>query len=103
MGLLKKQLHPAYAHRPRNSFVLKQLLLEHKAEVKGMILTEYNEEEIMNGFKEEAMEEGIKKGMISTLTALVADNLLSIHEASKRANVSEDEFVKLMRVYQTHA
>lgn len=56
-------------------FVLKQLLLEHKAEVKGMILTEYNEEEIMNGFKEEAMEEGIKKGIISTLTALVADNL----------------------------
>ena len=33
---------------------LKQFLLEHKAEVKGMILTEYNEEEVMNGFKEEA-------------------------------------------------
>ena len=37
-----------------DSFVLKQFLLEHKAEVKGMILTEYNEEEVMNGFKEEA-------------------------------------------------
>ena len=67
-----------------------------------MILTEYNEEEVMNGFREAAMEEGIRKGMISTLTGLVADNLLSICEASKRVNVSEDEFVQLMRVYQTH-
>ena len=25
-------------------------MLKHKAEVKGMILTEYNEEEVMNGF-----------------------------------------------------
>ena len=52
--------------------------------------------------KEEAMEEGVRKGMLSTLTGLVADNLLSIREASQRANVSEDDFVKLMHVYQTH-
>lgn len=32
-------------------------MLKHKAEVKGMILTEYNEEEVMNGFKEEARDE----------------------------------------------
>ena len=64
-----------------------------------MILTEYKEEEVMNGLKEEAMAEGIQKGIISTLCSLVADKLLSLSDASKRANVSEDEFVKLMEFY----
>ena len=79
-----------------DGFLLKPLLLKHKAEVKGMILTEYNEEEVMNGFREEALAEGIQKGIITTLIGLVADNLLSVREASKRANMSEKDFVELM-------
>lgn len=59
-----------------DSFVLKQLLLEHKAEVKGMILTEYNEEEVMNGFIEEA-KEAEKIAFIKNLLSLgVADDII---------------------------
>ena len=75
-----------------DSFVLKQFLLEHKAEVKGMILTEYNEEEVMNGFKEEAYMDGV----IKTLIDLVREQLLSISDAAKKLNVSEIEFKRLM-------
>jgi flagellar biosynthesis/type III secretory pathway protein FliH len=42
---------------------LKQFLLMRKAEVTDMFLTEYNEEETMNMFKEEAYEQGLEKGM----------------------------------------
>ncbi len=65
---------------------------EHKAEVKGMILTEYNEEEVMNGFKEEAYMDGVVK----TLIDLVKEQLLSISDAAKKLNVSEIEFKRLM-------
>ncbi|MBQ9395676.1 MAG: hypothetical protein IJU23_09215, partial [Proteobacteria bacterium] len=84
------------------------LLLKHKAEVKGMILTEYDEEDVMNGFKEEGrierreegkkegMIEGRKEGIVSALVGLVNDKLLSIKDAAARLNLSEAEFVKLM-------
>ena len=75
-----------------DSFQLKHLLLKHKAEVKGMILTEYDEEDVMNGFK----EEGRKEGIVSALVGLVNDKLLSIKDAAARLNLSEAEFVKLM-------
>ena len=45
-----------------------------------MILTEYDEEDIMNGFKEEGRQEGI----VFTLTGLVNDKLLSIKDAANR-------------------
>ena len=38
-------------------FVLKSFLVAHRAEVKGMLLTEYNEAETMELFKEEGREE----------------------------------------------
>ena len=75
-----------------DGFQLKPLLLKHKAEVKGMILTEYNEEEVMNGFKEEAYMDGVVK----TLIDLVKEQLLSISDAAKKLNVSEIEFKRLM-------
>ena len=43
-------------------FVLKPFLEAHRAEVKGMLLTEYNEVETMELFKEEGREEGRVEG-----------------------------------------
>ena len=43
-------------------FVLKPFLEAHRAEVKGMLLTEYNEIETMELFKEEGREEGRIEG-----------------------------------------
>ena len=44
------------------SFEIRQCLLAHRAEVKNMCITEYNEVETMQMLKEEFAEEGRKKG-----------------------------------------
>lgn len=41
-------------------------------------------------------DKGFSKGIIETLVGLVKDNLLSIAEASKRANMTEEEFKKYL-------
>lgn len=89
------------AEIPEN-FLLRHILLKHKAEVKGMILTEYDEEDVMNGFREEGRQEGRQEGIISTLVGLVNDKLLSIQDASNRVNLSETEFKKLMESHTIH-
>lgn len=76
--------------------VLKPFLETHRAEVKGMMLMEYNEAEQMNLFREEGREEGVAKGKISTLIDLVKDNLLSLTDAAKKAGMSVEAFQKLM-------
>ena len=42
--------------------VLKDFLLKHKAEVKDMVITEYNEEVFVNGIRNEGYEDGIAHG-----------------------------------------
>lgn len=53
------------------------------------------------GFKRQLYEsfpiKGEIKGTIKTLVGLVLDGLISIAEASKRANMSEDEFKKYLK------
>ena len=46
---------------PRD-FVIRPYLLEHKAEVVDMLLTEYNEAEAMELFREDGREEGLERG-----------------------------------------
>ena len=74
-------------------FVIKPFLEAHRAEVKGMLLTEYNEAETMELFREdgrkEGLEEGEKKGILNTLTSLVQDGILTLKEAAARAGVPE--------------
>ncbi len=45
-----------------DGFEIKKLIVANRAEVKDMCLTEYNEAEAMEMFKEEGMEEGMEKG-----------------------------------------
>ena len=45
-----------------NSFEIRPFLEAHRAEVKGMLLEEYNEDEIRNLFKEEGRVEGRAEG-----------------------------------------
>lgn len=55
----------------------------------------YKDEGIAEGMEKgiaEGMEKGIAKGVFNTLVSLVKDGLLSIGEASKRANLSISEF-----------
>jgi hypothetical protein len=46
-----------------DNFVIKPFLEAHRAEVKGMLLTEYNEAEQMELFKEDGRKEGVKIGI----------------------------------------
>ena len=71
-----------------DDFVIKSLLMAHRAEVKDMLLTEYNEVEQMKLWKEE--------GIFETLSALVRDNILTVEEAAARAGVSEKVFRRKM-------
>ena len=75
-----------------NDFVIKPFLEVHRAEVKGMLLTEYNEAEQMELFK----EDGRREGIIETLISLVKDGILSIKEAAKRAGITETAFEQKM-------
>ncbi len=45
-------------------FVLKPFLMVHRSEVKGMLLTEYNEVETMQLFKEDGRREGRQEGRL---------------------------------------
>ena len=84
---------------PEN-FVIKPFLINNRAEVKGMLLTEYNEMETMELFKEEGRQEGMQKGrkegrkegIMYTLVSLVKDKILSVTDAAKRAGMTPDEF-----------
>ena len=62
----------------------------------------YKDEGIAEGMEkgiaegmEKGMEKGIAKGVFNTLVSLVKDGLLSIGEASKRANLSISEFEEM--------
>ena len=76
-----------------------------------MCITEYNETETMNGFKQEGIEEGRaegraegreegrEEGTIKTLLGLVKKGLLTEANAAAEANVSVAEFKKLAAQY----
>ena len=75
-----------------DSFVIKSFLELHRTEVKGMLLTEYNEAEAMELFREEGRAEGI----IDTLISLVQKGLLSIKDAADQLGITEAVFQQKM-------
>ena len=79
-----------------DNFVIKPFLEAHRAEVKGMLLTEYNEAEQMELFKEDGRREGRTEGIIETLISLVRDGILSIKDAARRAGTTETVFEQMM-------
>ena len=90
-------------------FELKRFLIAHRAEVKNMCLTEYNEEETMELFYEdgkadgkaegiiEGRAEGIIEGKLFTLYELVKDGIISIAEAAGRMGMTEEMFLSKMK------
>ena len=87
-----------------DDYLIKAFLEAHRAEVKGMLLTEYNEAEQMALFKEdgrregraEGLAEGRAEGIIETLVSLVKDGFLSVKDAAKRAGITEAAFEQKM-------
>ena len=54
-----------------DDFIIKPFLVVHKAEVKGMLIEEYNETEVMELFKEEGREEGREEERKSIMKSLI--------------------------------
>ena len=76
-----------------DDFEIKPYLMAHRAEVKGMLLTEYNEAATMEMFK----EDGRKEGILQTLIRLVRRGKLSEEEAAQEANMTTMEFAAEMQ------
>ena len=93
-----------------DDFVIKPFLEAHKAEVKGMLLEEYNETQVMELFKEEGREEGRvegraegrekgrEEGEFNMLVNLAGKKLITIEQAAKEAGMSVDEFLQKMTI-----
>lgn len=87
---LSKSIDDAILNMP-DDYIIKNLIIKHRAEVKGMLLTEYNEtaerKKLANSVKKKT-EEKSKKLMIKILTK---NSKLSKAEATK---IVEEEFKK---------
>ena len=58
---LESKIDRAITEMP-DDFIIKPFLMAHRSEVKGMLLTEYNEAETMELFREEGRKEGRQEG-----------------------------------------
>lgn len=70
-------------------FGLKKLLIAHKAEVKQMCITEYNEAETMEQFREEGREEGRETAAVNMLKDHLALDKVVLYSGLSRARVLE--------------
>ena len=106
-GDADKAIDRSLEELPDNSLI-KPFLMNNKAEVKNMCITEYNEEKAMAVLKEEFLEEGIQKGIeqgirkgiekgkFETLSELVKNDDLPIEVAAKKMKMTVEEFKKKM-------
>ena len=66
-----------------------------------VVITEYDEKALMEGFhaegKEEGLAEGIAKGRLEQLVDLVKDGLIKVADAARKSGMSEEEFKLLLK------
>ena len=71
---------------------IKEFMIQNKAEVRHMCITEYDETKVLAAEREEGRAEGRAEGIFDTLTDLVKKGILSISLAAQQANMSVSEF-----------
>lgn len=76
--------------------VLKTFLLKHRAEVKDVCITEYNEKSFVDGIRAEGREEGLKEGRLSEIFGSVQAEDYSVKRGAQKAGMSIPEFEKAM-------
>ncbi len=69
--------------------VMANILKNNKAEVKEMVLTEYNEERVLKGMYDDGREEGIQEGMKLAINNLMKSANKSFEEACDMLGVSD--------------
>ena len=82
--------------------ILKEILIKHQAEVKDMILTEYDEEKTMRLFRKEFEEEAAEQVRKAKEEAerRVAEARAEVEEAEKRVTETEEKYKKLQAEMQ---
>ena len=56
-------------------FVIRSFIMGHRAEVKGMFLTEWNQEKVLQQEREDSLEQGREQGIAESITRMVAGML----------------------------
>ena len=82
-----------------NEYVIKTFLLENRAEVKSMFLTEYNEEKVMEKERQEGLREGRQEGRQERNIEVASDMLkaggMSVSFIAQISRLSEEAVRKL--------
>ena len=101
---LEDAVDQAISNMPKDC-TIKSFLMIHRTEVKTMLLTEYDEEEVRDLIRKDALQEGWEKwreegreeghleGIRNTLRDLVEDDLLSVQDAARKAEMFVPEFL----------
>lgn len=76
--------------------VLRTFLVKHRAEVKDVCITEYNEKSFVDGIRAEGREEGLKEGRLSEIFDSVQAEDYSVKRGAQKAGMSIPEFEKAM-------
>ena len=74
--------------------VLGDILLTHKAEVKDMLFTEFNEEEYIEMVKKESLSEGIEIGKKELIQELINEGKITLEEGAKMLGIAKEELEK---------
>lgn len=74
-----------------DDFLIKPFLIAHRAEVKGMLLTEYNEAEQMELFREEGRAEGAESERINNIRSMMEMLKLSARQAMDALKIPASE------------
>lgn len=84
-----------------NRNVLKDYLESHKREVISMMMTLFEEEQIMKAYTkdvlEQGIEQGIEQGRILQLIKLVESGDITVERAAQKSNMTVEEFKEKMR------
>ena len=78
-------------------FEIQEFLIGHRAEVKDLCITEYNEAETMQMIREEGREQGREQGMMELLATQVRTGDISIEKAAQYAGMTREQFLEYGR------
>ena len=79
--------------------ILQDFLTEHKAEVIMSLLTEYDEEEAMEYFKQRAYEDGIVKGELQLIVSNICKKMIKNKSIEQIADELEEDVSKIQKIY----
>ena len=79
-----------------DDFQIKRFLDGNRAEVKNMCITEYNEAETMQMFKEEGREEGIAEGMLLSIRNLMKNINCTPEKAMEMLDIPKNDYGKYL-------